>query len=223
MSDAVNLGIGGKHLLTHPFYKRWEAGTLLEGELGSYAEQYRHIESALPAVLTSIEDSLPSGTARDLVSQNLNDELNSPMAHVELFEMFATRANAKPNVDSTSATRALVNFQQSTASDDPIFGLSVLAAYELQAAEIAQSKGDGLRKHFGFDEIGTRFWDVHTKMEESHADWSLDALAALGAEASQVCAFAKLAATYWWEFLDERNEAGCRAGANEGALDISRV
>ena len=39
--------IVGRHLLAHPFYRRWEAGTLSEGGLAAYAEQYRHIEREL--------------------------------------------------------------------------------------------------------------------------------------------------------------------------------
>lgn len=214
MLDAVNSGISGKRLLDHPFYRRWEAGTLQEGELGSYAEQYRHIERTLPTVLTSIMQALPAGPSRDLVYQNLDDELNSPMAHVELFETFATCANAKSNVEPTASTRALVELQLSSAISDPIAGLSVLAAYEIQAGEIARSKGDGLRKHFGFDGTGTQFWDVHTEMEDSHAYWSLEALAMLGADVLKVSAFAKLAANSWWEFLDERNASANTLVAN---------
>jgi len=33
-------GIGGKRLLDHPFYRRWEAGTLASGELA--ANKYLH-------------------------------------------------------------------------------------------------------------------------------------------------------------------------------------
>ena len=36
-------------LLTHPFYQRWEAGTLQPGELDTYAQQYRSFEAAPPA------------------------------------------------------------------------------------------------------------------------------------------------------------------------------
>ena len=63
-----------RRLLAHPFYRRWEAGTLEPGELASYAGQYRHFEAALPLVLESIAGDLPDGPARRLVEANLEDE-----------------------------------------------------------------------------------------------------------------------------------------------------
>ena len=53
-----------RRLLAHPFYRRWEAGTLERGELASYAGQYRHFEAALPVVLERIAAGLPDGRAR---------------------------------------------------------------------------------------------------------------------------------------------------------------
>ncbi len=64
VAEAAGLiwaGIGGKRLLDHPFYRRWEAGTLARGELAAYAEQYRHIEAALPEVLRRVASNLPDG------------------------------------------------------------------------------------------------------------------------------------------------------------------
>src|ERR1700685_764072 len=96
MHEVLAEAIVGRHLLTHPFYRRWEAGTLAEGELAAYAEQYRHIERELPVTLAAIAHALPAGHARDLVEANLADELGSPEPHVELFENFAAAAGAPP-------------------------------------------------------------------------------------------------------------------------------
>jgi pyrroloquinoline quinone (PQQ) biosynthesis protein C len=101
---------------------------------------------------------------------------------------------------------------RTAAATDPVAALAMVAAYEVQAADIAASKADGLRRHYGMDAEGTRFWDVHTTLEATHADWSTEALTALGADPAAVRAAAKTAADGWWEFLDER-EALAPAGA----------
>ncbi len=88
---ALAGALAGRHLLTHPFYRRWEAGTLGQGELAAYAGQYRHIERALPVTLARIADALPEGPARTLVEANLADELGVPAPHAALFESFAQR------------------------------------------------------------------------------------------------------------------------------------
>ena len=206
IQEALAEALIGRQLLTHPFYLRWEAGTLAEGELSAYAEQYRHIERALPVTLETIAAGLPDGEARALVEANLADERGVPAAHVELFETFARAAGAASEVAPSAATAALVASIRSVAASDPVAALAMVAAYEVQAADIARSKGDGLRRHYGMDATGTQFWDVHTVQEAAHADWSIDALAALEADPVLVRAAAQVAADAWWEFLSERDE-----------------
>ena len=207
---AVTRSIEDRLLLEHPFYRRWEAGTLESSELAAYAEQYRFVERALPLVLAGIEAGLDEGPARQLVSANLADELGRPVAHTELFESFADAVGARPQTPATGATEALVATQLAAARVGPRAGLGVLAAYELQAADIAESKGVGLRARYGFDDRGSRFWDVHATMEAAHADWSIDALAAMvdtPAELAEVAEWATAGAEAWWAFLDDRQAA----------------
>jgi pyrroloquinoline quinone (PQQ) biosynthesis protein C len=206
MHEVLAEAIVGRHLLTHPFYRRWEAGTLTEGELAAYAEQYRHIERELPVTLAAIADALPPGHARTLVEANLADELGTPAPHVQLFEGFAQAAGATPDAPATPSTAALLAVVRTTASNDPVAALAMIAAYEVQAADIAASKGDGLRQHYGFDAEGTRFWDVHRTQEVAHAGWSTEALTALEADLDVVQAAATVSADSWWLFLSEREE-----------------
>jgi pyrroloquinoline-quinone synthase len=206
MHEVLAEAIVGRHLLSHPFYRRWEAGTLAEGELAAYAEQYRHIERELPVTLSTIAAALPPGHARELVEANLADELGSPEPHAELFETFAAAAGATPDAPATPTTAALLAVVRTTASNDPVAALAMVAAYEVQAADIARSKGDGLRRHYGFDDEGTRFWDVHRTQEVDHAGWSMEALTALDADQDVVLAAATVSADSWWLFLSERDE-----------------
>ncbi len=210
---ALAGALAGRHLLTHPFYRRWEAGTLGQGELAAYAGQYRHIERALPVTLARIADALPEGPARTLVEANLADELGVPAPHAALFESFARAAGAEAEVAPSHATSALLAAIRSASTADPVTALSMVAAYEVQAADIAVSKAEGLRRHYGFDPDGTRFWDVHATLELAHADWSAEGLSALEADPAVVYSAAVAAAEAWWEFLDEREEAAAVAAA----------
>ncbi len=204
--EVLAEAIVGRHLLTHPFYRRWEAGTLSEGELATYAEQYRHIERELPVTLSTIVAALPEGRARELVEANLADELGSPEPHAELFESFARAAGAAPDAPATPSTATLLALVRTTAANDPAAALAMVAAYEVQAADIAGSKSDGLRRHYGLDEEGSRFWDVHRTQEVAHAGWSIEALAELGTDPDVVLAAAIVSADSWWLFLSEREE-----------------
>jgi pyrroloquinoline-quinone synthase len=206
INEALADALAGRLLLTHPFYRRWEAGTLAEGELGAYAEQYRSIERELPRTLAALAAQLPEGRARTLVEANLDDELSQPAPHTALFESFAHAAGARVDVAPTPATAGLLTAIRSAVASDPVAALAMVAAYEVQAADIAASKADGLRRHYGMDAEGTRFWDVHTTQEVAHAGWSTQALADLEAEPDVVRSAALVAADAWWAFLSEREE-----------------
>ncbi len=187
-------------LLEHPFYRRWEAGALHEGELASYASQYRYFEAMLPGFLTELIEHLDSDTARAPVAANLADEVDGEVSHLELFEGFA-RAVGAPEADASPAMAALCSLYRSAVTD-PSFALGVLAGYELQAAEVAASKGDGLATHYGLDAEGCAFWTLHASLEDDHAAWTIDA--ATTAERDRFTAGALASAQAWWSFLDER-------------------
>ena len=57
--DIINDTIADRLLLDHPFYKRWEEGSLDFAELAPYAEQYRHFEAQLPEFLQPLPEALP--------------------------------------------------------------------------------------------------------------------------------------------------------------------
>ena len=206
--DALATALDGRRLLDHPFYVRWEAGELSAAELGAYAEQYRPIEQALPGVLGAIADGLADGPTRDLVLANLADELGTPEPHADLFERFAGAVGARSGAAPTAAASAVVEAQRAAASSGPVAGLAALAAYEVQAAEVAETKGSSLRRHYGCDRQATSFWDVHATMEPAHADWTVRALAALAPDPADVAAVASAVAGAWWGFLDERQAQG---------------
>jgi pyrroloquinoline quinone (PQQ) biosynthesis protein C len=174
--------------------------------LGRYSAQYRHFEALLPSLLSDLSQQLTaagSAQAAGIVSTNLDDELGNPRPHLDLFDNFVaavggTRAEPTPATDTLTSTYA------DLVTEGAIAGLAGLAAYETQASAIAGSKADGLRLHYGIDDDGTAFWDVHARMEADHGDWIVDALALLEARPGEVEAAARRGADAWWAFLDDR-------------------
>jgi len=196
----------GRRLLDHPFYRRWEAGGLAEGELASYASQYRFFEEYLPIALDTVAKGLPEGRARESVLANLADELGPPVSHLELFTAFEQAVGASAESPGPAVTE-LVSLYRDAASGQSGEALAVIAAYEIQASDIAATKAAGLRDHYGVNGAGREFWDVHASIEADHAQWTIDALAELGGP-ELVRDAARRSADAWWRFLDERELAG---------------
>jgi len=207
MSHAINAQlrqiVADRHLLTHPFYLRWQRGDVSRDELCAYAAQYRHFEVAFPGYLQRIVERVDDRDARELLGRNLADEIGGPVTHVELFDEFS-RAIGAVAVAPTAATRALLDTYESLMAEGAAQGLVAVVAYEVQFPEVAAAKGEGLRRDHGLDRAATAFWDVHAELDADHAGWGLEALDAIGVEPAAVASSATRAADAWWAFLDER-------------------
>jgi pyrroloquinoline-quinone synthase len=205
---AVEESVDGFRLLDHPFYRKWQEGLLSRHDLGEYAGQYRCFEEVLPEALDGVAGQLSQGPARDLVTSNLDDERSRPEPHVQLFASFAEAVGAPACSEPTQATGQLVDLYRQAVASGPVAALSVIAAYEVQAAGIAATKAASLHQHYGLGRDAIRFWAVHSEMEESHAAWTTAALDDLGADPAMVSGWSTRSAEAWWAFLDERTEVG---------------
>ena len=198
----IDDALDGCRLLDHPFYVRWQAGELREGELRSYAEQYRHFERALPIFLTSLAALLEPGSARDAVAANLVDEVGPP-SHLDLFERFSDAVGAR-DAEATPAMRSILEAYDSALHEGADVALAGLAAYESQGAEVADTKRDGLIRHYGVTDAGLDFWTAHGSLEDDHARWTIEALDALDATPEAIRRGVELVGGAWWDFLSER-------------------
>jgi pyrroloquinoline-quinone synthase len=223
LTAALDAALVDRQLLDHPFYLRWEAGKLEPGEIGAYAAQYRYFETALPSLLRGLLSRLDPGLATDLVLQNLADEEGNPEPHVVAFARFADAVGAA-DAPATPATDRLLDTYRSLSVSSGAEGLAAVVAYEMQAPAIAASKANGLRRHYGIDQNGTYFWDIHATMDLDHARWGIEALAALEVPASRVTSAARAAVDAWWGFLDDRESAAALASSAhmDGTLNTLR-
>ena len=155
-------------------------------------------------VLERVVARIDDPEARALIQANLDDERGVPAPHLELFDDFARAMGAPGDVDAAPATAALVRLYSTVADESPVAALAALAAYEVQASEIAASKAEGLRMRYGVSDAGTRFWDVHSGVDEAHGAWIVEALSELALDEDDVRDASSSAAAAWWAFLDER-------------------
>jgi pyrroloquinoline-quinone synthase len=205
--ELVALSLADRRLLDHPFYRRWERGEVTMSELADHAAQYRHFETWLPGYLGRLLAQLPPGEARDLVAANLDDELGDPVPHVVLFEGFARGVSA-PAAAPSAAIASLLATYDDLLDNSPVEGLAGFVAYEVQAADVARNKADGLRRHYGLADEAVAFWEHHADVDMRHADWAVSALGLMTEGQSETGVSVHRAANAWWGFLDEREALG---------------
>ena len=200
--------VGCWHLLQHPFYQAWTAGTLERGALQLYAAQYyRHVE-AFPGYLQELAARADDGL-RPVVEENLAEELSSRRTHPELWRDFAAAVGTSQRELDNSAplpgTRALVEtFRRLCREGSPVEAVAALYVYEAQVPEIAAKKIEGLRRFYGVNEPkGLAYFAVHEEADVRHrAAWRGWLAAQPEAENRPALAAAESALRVLWGALD---------------------
>lgn len=203
-----------RHMLDHPFYKRWSAGELTLDELREYARQYYHYTMAFPTFLSAIHHHVDDIAVRQAVLENLIEEERGPENHPELWLRFCdalglTRSEVM-NSSASDATRRLIDTMRSLARDgDTGEGLAALFAYESQIPAVAKAKIEGLARFHGIDDAeAIKFFTVHMEADVLHAQTSEELLTRLCAteeEKSRAATAADRTLEALYGFLDSVN------------------
>jgi pyrroloquinoline-quinone synthase len=173
--DRVDQMIDDRHLLKHPFYTKWAAGTLPQEALQEYTRQYFAFESAFPRFLSAMHSREERPEVRQGILDNLWDEEHGEANHAELWLRFAEGVGVSrdevQNAPHNEATQRLVDLYAEITSSEPVVaGMTAMYAYERQVPEVAPSKIDGLKTHYGItDGPALQFFQVHGELDIEHA------------------------------------------------------
>jgi len=212
--DQIDALIADRHLLKHPFYTKWQAGTLTREELQDYAQQYYAFESTFPRFLSALHARTDRPDVRQSLLDNLWDEEHGEVNHAEMWLRFGEGIGADRESVRGAArnvgTRALLDTYWSSVTDGPIAaGIAALYAYEGQVPEVATEKIRGLVERYGIDDPRTlAFFTVHSTLDVEHSGAEREMIAALAptpADEEAVLASTRAALDAWWGFLDAVN------------------
>ncbi|MEO5721205.1 MAG: CADD family putative folate metabolism protein [Chthoniobacterales bacterium] len=173
--DSIDQQIAGKHLLTHPFYLAWTRGELSKEALTDYAQQYYHHVAAFPTYLSAVHSKCDDQPTRKEILNNLIDEEAGEPNHPELWLQFAeslgtSREEVRAAAQQPETTALIETFRSVCGEEKTADGLAALYAYESQIPAVSESKIDGLKKHYGFENPkGYEYFSVHVEADREHA------------------------------------------------------
>lgn len=174
--EVLKKELSSYHLLRHPFYQMWMEGTLPEKCLQNYATQYYHHVSAFPRYISALHSLCDNQKDRKILLENLNDEEGSKGdPHPDLWMYFAEGLGLKKEVVESSlpckSIQKLIHTFFSQCRHSYASGLSALYSYEYQVPEVAETKIQGLKKHYGITDKKTLlFFLVHKEADIEHRE-----------------------------------------------------
>ncbi len=183
------------NVLEHPFYQRWSAGELQDGELELYAGEYGHAVRALAHASRLAAEQAGPEHAAGLARHAAEEE-----SHVELWEQFARAVgileDAQPRLEDRRPQRGAgvgseplgasieplgysaeplaqtrTCAQAWAAGEDLLEHLAVLYTVEASQPAISTTKLEGLATHYGVpeDSPGAAYFTLHAKLDVEHA------------------------------------------------------
>lgn len=200
-----------RSLLKHPFYQRWQAGTLPLEALRSYACQYYRFETAFPTFLSALHARCTDLQTRQAILHNLWDEEHGERNHRALWLQFCRGIGvATEEVEGAEVfpeTRGLVSAMGALTGERSVpEGLAALYAYERQLPAVAEQKALGLRRFYGIqDEATVEFFTLHAELDKAHASHEAEAILRLAPEPEAwgpVMDALEGSLEAWWRFLD---------------------
>jgi len=209
LADRIDTLIDARHLLTHPFYKDWVAGTLPVENLQEYARQYYAFESTFPRMLSSLHARTDRADVRQSILENLWDEEHGEANHQELWLRFAEGIGVDRDdvrgAARNEATTAMVDGYLDVCAKAPVAaGVAAVYAYERQVPAVAQAKIDGLRQHYDVNDARTlSFFETHSVLDVEHSGAERRIVDDLGeGQQEAVLDASGWALDAWWSFLD---------------------
>jgi len=206
------------HLLGHPFYQAWTAGTLTREALQLYAEQYYHHVKEFPRSLRTLAERT-EGELRGVIEENLAEEENRAAPHPKLWREFAgavgvSEERMAASVPLPGVQKLLEVYRRTTAEARPIASVAAFYVYEAQVPEIATKKIEGLRQFYGVTEPrGLRYFAVHEEADVRHrAAWREWLAEQPAADADEALRAGEEALQALWGALDAVTPAECCSG-----------
>ncbi|HEX2788020.1 MAG TPA: CADD family putative folate metabolism protein [Ignavibacteria bacterium] len=210
----INDKIASKSLLNHPFYQKWNEGTLTQEMLKEYAKQYYHFVKHFPRFVSCVHSNCDDFKTREMLMANLADEegyksefKNHPALWMDFAKSLGLKEDEVRNTTPLRETEYLVDgMYELSRSNESQLGIAALYAYESQVPEISKTKIDGLNKFYGINKPeDIAYFTVHEEFDVYHSKEELDAIIAsckTEEDQKRVVTTVDEAAALQWNFLD---------------------
>jgi pyrroloquinoline-quinone synthase len=210
----INDKISSKSLLNHPFYQKWNEGTLTQEMLKEYAKQYYHFVKHFPRFVSCVHSNCDDFKTREMLMANLADEegyksefKNHPALWMDFAKSLGLTEEEVRNTTPLRETEYLVDgMYELSRSNESQLGIAALYAYESQVPEISKTKIDGLNKFYGINKPeDIAYFTVHEEFDVYHSKEELDAIiesCKTEEDQKRVVTTVDEAAALQWNFLD---------------------
>lgn len=211
--QKLNQRIEERSILKHPFYQAWEQGKLTIEDLQRYAPQYRYVETEIARTFQALGRHFPDERQFAEIYRQECEHVLYWMHFCERLGLERLKVRGTPALASTRALVGLLSEMYKLPSS------ALVSAYviESQNPGVAQTKHQGMIKHFGFDPDAPAdaealaFFREHMEKDPHHAALLGEWIETSGVDENEELATADQVLEKVWEFLDGVSQTKNRA------------
>lgn len=167
--EQIDNIVSQNSLLKHPFYQKWNEGSLSFDALRGYSKEYFLLVESIPNFVSKIA-SFSNGVYHRQINENLQEEKE----HIPLWMDFANRLGVtneelRQYSGLPKTRRAIENFSNLISSLSS--GATAMYAFEKEIPTISQTKIDGLIKFYKFeDDNSIEYFRRHITDDVRHCE-----------------------------------------------------
>ena len=144
-----------KKLIEHPFYQMWMKGELTFEQLADYHKSYAEFIEMIPILWAKVVTDFKLETS-------MSDEIvKDETEHVLLWKKWEHKL---PDISDYHSMKSIID-EIGKMSTSELLG--AIHAFEVQQPEIATTKKNGLKEHYGYNDEELLYFDEHIN-EEDH-------------------------------------------------------
>lgn len=173
--------IESQSVLQHPFYQSLSSGALSYDELAIYAWVYYPHVVAFPDYIREAMKITKDPTIQALLEENLQDELQEPEPHTDLWLYFAegfgvSRQELQEAAPIPEVTSMISTFKQ-LCQQSPLGALAALYTYESQQPEVSRIKSESLQDLYHVEDQQTLlYFSCHQEADLKHKEDAREAM-----------------------------------------------
>jgi pyrroloquinoline-quinone synthase len=154
-------------LLDHPFYQSWSKGDISVEQLARYHKSYAEFIERIPSYWKTVVSAFQSETISE------HPVVREEEDHIRLWSLWGKEI--PPATDHPRLEKLIAALDAMT----PSRLLGAIQAFELQQPEVAQTKKEGLLRHYGIPVESLTYFDEHLKEEKhiAYGQWMADQFA----------------------------------------------
>lgn len=168
--ERIDIQIGKRSLLKHPFYQMWNDGKLTIDHLQGYSKEYFHLVKAIPEFVLNIHGLTNDPFLQSSLVRSYKEEADHLAPWIKFAKSLGVSRQELSNHHPSRKTTEAISTLNDQTGCSVYEGAAAMYAYECELPKISRSKINGLKDFYGKNSSdAVKYFMIHEEVDVRHA------------------------------------------------------